>query len=300
MEKISLTLGKLFGGIEMTWKRLVIFAAAAGVYTALMALLVPEKSSFHDIAVYIEAWILFAIIIITNCKTAGDAALKTFVFFLISQPLVYLIQVPFVSLGWGIFMYYKYWFIATLLTLPGAFIGWYIKKDNVLSGIILSVMLMLLAYMGVHYAKGMPKTFPGHMLSMIFSFALIPVLILFVLKNKKAKIAAAAISLAAFAVIAVSSAMSPTMELITGINLDPEKYPIDASWTVETEDESISLADFVEMPDGQYALRVIIHEPGPNNVTMKDGNGNEYRLIISYSEDQGVTVLEPDVLPDSE
>ena len=42
MEKISRALVKLFGGLEMTWKRVVIFAAAAGVYTALMALLVPE------------------------------------------------------------------------------------------------------------------------------------------------------------------------------------------------------------------------------------------------------------------
>ena len=31
-------LHKLFGGLNMTWPKVIIFAIAAGVYTALMAL----------------------------------------------------------------------------------------------------------------------------------------------------------------------------------------------------------------------------------------------------------------------
>ncbi len=41
-----------------------------------------------------------------------------FFFFLISQPLIYLLQVPFSSMGFELFIYYKYWFIWTLLTIP--------------------------------------------------------------------------------------------------------------------------------------------------------------------------------------
>ena len=71
-KKEKVTLGslikKLFGGFEMTWKRLIIFAVLAGVYTALMALLVPDGNSFHDIAVTVEAWVLLAVIVIANCK----------------------------------------------------------------------------------------------------------------------------------------------------------------------------------------------------------------------------------------
>ena len=77
---------KLFGGIKMTWKVTLAFAVIAGVFTAAMAICVPNGNSFHQIAVTLEAWILCAIVIITNCETPKEAALKTFVFFLISQP----------------------------------------------------------------------------------------------------------------------------------------------------------------------------------------------------------------------
>ncbi|MBR3250704.1 MAG: hypothetical protein IKF80_03260, partial [Erysipelotrichaceae bacterium] len=127
MEKIK----KLFGGIDLTWKKLIIFALIAGAYTALMAILpVTNNTSFEDITVYFEVWILFGIIIIMNSKSPMDSALKCFVFFLISQPLVYLLQVPFSALGFGIFTYYRYWFIWTLFTFPMGYIGYYMKQDK--------------------------------------------------------------------------------------------------------------------------------------------------------------------------
>ena len=198
-------LKKIFGELKMSWVTVLILAVISGVYTALMAMLVPDNCSFHDIAVTMEAWILLAIIIITNCEKPLEAAAKTFVFFLISQPLVYLIQVPFSPMGWGIFGYYRYWFIITLLTFPGAFIGWFIKKDNIWSGLILSVMLSLLALLGVGYAKNAITSFPDHLLSAIYCFICIPVLIFGVLKNKKARILAGLISVAACATVIIRS-----------------------------------------------------------------------------------------------
>ena len=102
MEKIK----KLFGGIDLSWPKIVIFAIVAGVYTALVSIF-PQvvDTSLHTIAVSFEVWILFGIFIIMNSKSNMDAALKCFVFFLISQPLVYLLQVPFSSEGWGLFYY---------------------------------------------------------------------------------------------------------------------------------------------------------------------------------------------------
>lgn len=63
------------------------------------------------------------LIIMANCQKPLESACKTFVFFLISQPLIYLLQVPFSSMGWGLFGYYWNWFIWTLLTFPMAFVG---------------------------------------------------------------------------------------------------------------------------------------------------------------------------------
>ena len=194
-------LKKIFGGLRATWPRVLIFAAAMGVVGALAALLAPDGSSLHEIAVRMEFWVLCAILIITNCPSPKEAALKTFVFFLISQPLIYLIQVPFNWLGWGIFRFYPYWLVITVLTLPGAFIGWYIRKDNLLSGLILSVMLSLLVWLGVGPLQYTLANFPGRLLSTLFCFGQIPLYVWGILRNRRARIAALAVSLAALLVI---------------------------------------------------------------------------------------------------
>ena len=122
---------KIFGGIDLTWKKLIIFSILVGIYTAIVATVPALKyTSFHTIAVTLEVWIFFGIFIIMNSKSNKDAALKCFVFFLISQPLIYLLQVPFSWQGWRLFSYYKFWFIWTILCLPMGYIGYYMKSDK--------------------------------------------------------------------------------------------------------------------------------------------------------------------------
>ena len=186
---------KIFGDINLTWPKVVIFAALMGAWTALMALIAPEESSFHDIAVTVEWWILPAILIIVNCDKPLDAAFKTFVFFLISQPLVYLIQVPFSEQSWGLFRYYPYWFGITLATFPGAFIGWFVKKDKWYSGVILAAMTSLLATLGINYARNFATNAPGHLITIIYCFTIIPVLIFFIFKDKIPRITTAAVTI---------------------------------------------------------------------------------------------------------
>ena len=59
-------------------------------------------TSLQDPGIYLEAWFVLALFVILNCGSALEAGKKCFVFFLISQPLIYLVQVPFAFLGWGI------------------------------------------------------------------------------------------------------------------------------------------------------------------------------------------------------
>lgn len=276
---------KLFGGIKMTWKTVIAFAVIAGIFTAFMAMWVPNGNSFHEIAVSVEAWILFAIVIITNCETPKDAACKTFVFFLISQPLVYLIQVPFSWMGWRLFMYYGYWFKLTLLTFPAAYIGWHIKKDNVLSALLLSVMLILLAFLGVGYAKDTLAHFPNHLISTLFCFGQIPLLIYGVFRDKKAILTASAISVAAIAVIAASVLRGPTLNVETYFQLDEETYPTDVSFTVRVEQEEVSTAEIKRAPDGPWVLHMSIREPGENAVILTDPDGNEHFIVVSCDAD---------------
>lgn len=281
---------KLFGEVRMTWKLVISFALIAGIFTALMAMFVPDGNSFHEIAVSFEAWILFAIIIIVNCETPKEAALKTFMFFLISQPLIYLIQVPFSSMGFSLFIYYKYWFIWTLLTIPGAYIGWFIKKDNIFSAIILSVMLVFLILLGMVFAKDMILHFPDHLISTIFCFAQVPLLIFGVFDNKKTRFMASAISALAVASLAFFIFSKPLLDFTSNVSLDKEKYPLDSYWTVTVSDEKISTAYLKDDTYGRTTLIMHYFYPGSNTVILKDGAGNEHSLIISCDKDLKVTV----------
>lgn len=282
-------LKKIFGSINMTWPKVLILAVALGVYTALMALWVPEHNSFHDIAVTTEGWVLPAVFIMTNCKTPLDSALKTFVFFLISQPLVYLIQVPFAEMGWGLFGYYKYWFIATLLTFPAAFIGWYITKDHIAAGLILSPVLVMNILLGAGYVNTLRGEFPHHLLSAIYCFGFIPVFIIGVLRNRNARILSAAVSVIACIVILVKTFAFPSILVSSNILFDDEeKYSIDETWSAQAADESISKAWIEKRIDGEYSLMMEFYSHDTNKVTLTDGKGNTYVIDMTLDEDNRI------------
>ena len=192
MEKIK----NIFGGINMSWKKIIIFAILAGIYTATMAILpITKDTSFADISITFEVWILFGIIIIMNSKTAVDSALKCFVFFLISQPLIYLIQVPFSAYGFQLFNYYYYWFIWTICTIPMGFIGYYMKKDKIWGLAILTPILVLLGFHYQGFLNSAIISFPSHLLSALFCLATLIIYPLCIYKKKKKKTVGIVISI---------------------------------------------------------------------------------------------------------
>ena len=184
----------------MTWPRVLLLALVTAVWTAAMAA-IPflSDTSFEDISVTFEWWFLFAVFIVVNCKKWWEASLKCFVFFLVSQPLIYLFQVPFASLGWGLFGYYRYWFILTLLTLPGAAVAYQLKRKNWLSVAVLCVATGYLAVQSAMYFHSAALRFPRHLLSAVFCLALAVFFVLVLLDEKKQRIAALAIPLIVFA-----------------------------------------------------------------------------------------------------
>ena len=180
---------KLFGGINLTWKRLIILSIIMGIYTAVMAI-VPAllNSSFGTITVTFEVWILFGILIIMNSKSNKEAALKCFVFFLISQPLVYLIQAPFSEQGLGLFRYYGYWFIWTILCLPMGYIGYYMKKDKWWGYLILLPMLLITLNSYSTYLAYFMFSYPKYILISLFCIIVIYLYPLVIFKNKQTRI----------------------------------------------------------------------------------------------------------------
>ena len=284
-------LEKLFGGITLTWPRLVIFAIIMGVYTAFMAMLVPDGNSFHDIAVTPEWWVLPAILVIVNCKKPLEAALKTFVFFLISQPLVYLVQVPFNSMGWSLFGYYPFWFKVTILTFPGAFIGWYIKKDKWYSGLILSVMTAYLAITGIAYISGFGEHFPNHLISVIYCFSAIPVLIFVILKSKKPRLITGIVTAIA-AIIYIISILNTNIpyELYNNTifeenNIEFVGEPIVTYWS----GSNTGGAEVIQNEEG-YNLKISGSGTSKYLFDIRDDK-NEYHFEYYFDKDQNVVVI---------
>ena len=232
---------KLFGGLNITWPKLILFAVICGVYTgAVAAIPALRDTSFQDISISFEWWILFAILIMVNSKSALDSALKVFVFFLISQPLVYLVQVPFNEQGFGLFRYYPRWFLWTLLTFPMAFVGWYMKKDKWWGLLILAPML---AFLGYHYAGflgEMATYFPRRLLSTLFCAATLLLYPLAIFHDKRIRIAGFAVSLVILAVMSYVGLQQDhsynTILLASGGETCGIEY--DESFTVELADES--------------------------------------------------------------
>lgn len=271
-----------------TWPKLTIFAILMGVYTALMAMFVPDGNSFHDIAVTAEWWVLPAILIILSCKKPLEAALKVFVFFLISQPLVYLIQVPFNSMGWGLFGYYKYWFMITLLTFPGAYVGWFIKKDKWYSGVILAVMTVLLALTGVSYVRSFSDSFPNHLISTIYCFALIPVLIFTIFKDRWPRIISSAITVVVIVVVLILPAQNDSFDIQTNLVFEDNNIVFVGEPRVINSDQSdVAL----RATDIGYFVRVLGEKGSIYSFSIEDDE-RTYEFEYYYDDDMKTIVVE--------
>ncbi len=285
---------KLFGGLKMSWLNVILFAVATAGYTAAMMIFVrPIDLSFRDIGATFECWILFAIIIMTNCKKPLESALKTFVFFLISQPLIYLFQVPFSEMGWGLFGYYRYWFIWTLLTLPMAFVGWYLKKRNWVSVLILSPMLLLLAMLGVGFIQSAIKNPPYHLLSGIFCFAQIILYAFGLFDKKRDKILTLVIGLlCTLAVCILPLFTGGNVETMTIVSLEND---VTSSAEISLEDEDFGKIETYFNDDVKIVrIYTTLDKEKSTVLTVRDGDKiYRYRVSVFAVDNTFDTEVEP-------
>ncbi len=280
MEKL---IKKLFGGIELTWPKLIIAAVVAGVFTAVMAIIPAlHYTSFHTITVSFEVWILFGILIIMNSRSNLDSALKCFVFFLISQPLVYLIQVPFSQLGWQLFGYYRTWFVWTLLCFPMGFIGYYMKRDKWWGYLILLPMIALTASAYLTYFSDFQFSMPRYILICLFCACAMILYPVAIFKNKKIQTVGAVIGAAAVIILTVLCLLNPPV-YSTDVMGNNEEHPFDDSYTVSLADTrygdvSIRYDEAVE----DYFLHADLKRAGDTVLTMisPSGGKTEYDLHI--------------------
>ena len=279
-------LRKLFGGIDLTWPKVIASAVIAGVITGVIAILpVFQYTSFHAITISMEVWILFGIILIMNSKSNVDSALKCFVFFLISQPLVYLVQVPYSALGWGIFGYYRYWFIWTVLCLPMGYIGYYMKKGKWWGYLILLPMIILTAFSYSTYFADYLFCMPRYILICLFcacAMILYPVVIF---KDRRIRTFGAAVGAALVMILTVIGLLRPPVYRaeILGNN---EEHPFNDSYTVSLADEKYGSVKIIYMPEVEdYMVRAELKRMGSTVLTLVSPEGEKTEFDLSVKRD---------------
>ncbi|MCR5294094.1 MAG: hypothetical protein K6E30_02810 [Lachnospiraceae bacterium] len=282
MEKI---IKKLFGGLDLTWPKLITAAVAAGVFTAAMAIIPAfQYTSFSTITTSFEVWILIGILIIMNSRSNLDSALKCFVFFLISQPLIYLLQVPFSWMGWRLFGYYKYWLIWTILCLPMGYIGYWMKKDKWWGYLILFPMILLTAYSYSRYLASFIFYMPKYILICIFCVCAMVFYPVFIFRDEKTRRYGAVIGLSAAVVLTVLGFMNPPV-YSTELMGSNEEHPFDDTYKASLADEKYGDVEIIYMKNVEdYMLHAELRKAGKTVLTIEapDGGKREFDLVIEY------------------
>ncbi len=277
---------KLFGGINLTWKKIIIFAIIAGIYTGIMAMLpMVRDTSFADITISFEVWILFGILIIMNSKSAKDSALKCFVFFLISQPLVYLFQ-DVIQHSQLFLTYYRFWVLWTILTIPMGFIGYYMKKDKWWGLLILTPMLI---FLGIHYSGFLGQTiynFPYHLLSALFCIATMLIYPIAIFDKKRVKTAGVVISIIILIVMTIISLTNQNVYRTTVLTNGGEAGAVfDDSYRVYLEDDKFGTV-YITYEEGieDYMVNAEFTKTGKTNIILEDPNGNKEVFEIEIKD----------------
>lgn len=192
MKKLSAA----FGGLPMTWPVVCGFAAIIGIYVGVINQIpVLHGTSFQDIAVTVEWWVLFAVLIVCSCRSPREAGLKCLVFFLISQPVIYLVELPTLGLDRALYYYTRIWLPISLLTLPGGAAAFYAKRQNALGAVLLGIGCALVTTVGASYFLQMLHTFPRHLLTVISCGAITAALILGVQRKWQTRLLTLAVTL---------------------------------------------------------------------------------------------------------
>lgn len=269
---------KIFYQQNLTWFKIIIFSIISGVITGIIPLIrFFNDTSIHNISVCLEMWILLAMFIILNSKKPLEAGLKTFVFFLISQPLCYLVQVPFYRDGFGIFMYYPYWAKITLLTFPGAIIAWYTKKENWISVAILSVALFILNFELYTHFRTLVKSFPCQLLAALFILFEILLFIKMIFKDKKKRIVLYVICVIflAFSFVYTAYTIEKSKHLDYQAVYFLEKNNV---YSISEKDEMVD----VEIDENMLIVKT--KEYGEYTIKIKDQNNNITEFYFNVTE----------------
>ncbi len=275
---------KLFGGIKLTYPKVVIMAIIIGIYTAIMAMLpIAKDTSFSDLTVTFEVWIFFGIFIIMNSKSAKDSALKCFIFFLISQPLVYLVQ-DVINHSNLFSTYYRFWVSWTFACIPMGFIGYYMKKDKWWGLLILTPMLLFVGGECSGYLSKTIFSFPRHLLTTIFCIITLIIYPLAIFNNKKVKTAGVVISGILVILVGLLCIIKPPI-YSTDILSNGGRYKFDSSYKAYLLNKKYGDLK-IECEDEDCIIHAEFKKSGKTEFILESPDGKKTKFDMSIRRDK--------------
>ena len=276
---------KIFGELNLTWPKIIIGAILIGVYCGAIQL-VPalHNTSLTDINVTFEVWILFGIIIILNSKSAKESALKCLVFFLISQPLIYLVQ-DVVNKSHLFTTYYRNWVIWTVGCVPMGFLGYFMKKDKWWGLVILTPIMGLLGICLMKYLSATIFSFPRHLATVIFCIATLIIYPLCIFENKRIKIAGVVISSLIIIAAVVINIINPPV-YSTEILLNSEKNNFDDTYHAYLVDSKYGYLHIEYEPViDSYSVHAELKKAGNTEFVIESPEGEKKVYEIKIERD---------------
>ena len=289
---MSKAIRKIFGGIRLTWPGLVTAAVLSSAVTAAAALIqVFRNTSFFAVSATPEIWILLCILIIMNSRSNLDSALKCLAFFLISQSLAFLFQVPFSPLGWALIGYYRCRFIVALFSFPTGYIGYWIKMGKWWGYLILLPMIVLTGYSYLMYFSEFQFSMPRYILIALFCACAIILYPAGLFEDRRIRIFGTAFGAAAVAVLTAVCLLNPPV-LSAEIAANGDDIAFDGSYSVSLSDGGFGDVEIrYEDSIGGHVLHADLRRAGDAVLTLvsPDGERTEYALHI---ERNGVEISE--------
>ncbi|MBQ9673596.1 MAG: hypothetical protein IJV39_03115 [Ruminococcus sp.] len=147
-----------------------------------------------------------------------------------------------------------------------AFVGWYLKKRNWLSLLILSPMICDLTIQGVSYTKLAVLNFPSHLIAVIFCFAQILLYLYAFFDDIKQRLAGLAL---AVIVIAVIIFFKSTIDVSVNMDL-PDEPSFSDSAVISLKDSSYGNAEILDAKEGYVSVHMTKY--GSTVMTVTDGD----------------------------
>ena len=270
---------KLYFDINFSWPKVIIYAVILGVTCGLIMMChALDNTSLHRFGETPEAWLFFGLFICTNSKKPWESALKLFVFFLISQPLVYLTMWPeYQRFPWEYYIYWLYW---TVACLPMGFLAWYIKKGNALSVVIVIAACIVELLFGLSFLRNTIQSFPRDLFAMLFCFVQVPLYIWVFLPQKNQRLITAAASAVVAVILAVFVVFTgPDSTLGMGYNNADQ-----CTFTIADE----SIVEVTEVTDSSITLHAKAY--GSTTLTITDASGQTTEHPVTVEQNGSIVV----------